>query len=216
MNNMNPMGMNQMPMFPMGMNPFGMNNTGINMDATAQNVRDIIQPYENKIRELEEIIKNKDFEIALLKQQLKNANNNNQINMNQMNMMNFNPMNMMGNIQQKEKGFPITLTIKSEFNPNINTVNCFPLDKASVIREKCNFGGMNENGFYLTHRYHLIRENLSIIDNDIREDSPIYLSTYLYQLRFKTGYGRIFTVRLEGNCPIGVAIIIFFVKFFLN
>ena len=134
--------------------------------------------------------------------------------MNQMNVMNFNPMNMMGNIQQQEKGLPITLTIKSEFNPNINTVKCFPDDKASVIREKCNITGINENDFYLTHRYHLIRENLSIIDNDIREDSPIYLTTYLYQLRFKTGYGSIFTVRLEGNCPIGVAIIIFFVKFF--
>ena len=46
MNNMNPMGMNIQPNL--------MNE--IPMDETAQNIKSIIQPYENKIRELEEII----------------------------------------------------------------------------------------------------------------------------------------------------------------
>ena len=71
MNNigMNPMGMNFMGMNPMGMNPMGMNQIGmINQQnfmngETAQNIKNIIEPYENKIRELEEIIKQKDFEI---------------------------------------------------------------------------------------------------------------------------------------------------------
>ena len=40
------------------------------MDQTALNVKSIIEPYENKIRELEEIIKQKDFEIIVLKQKL--------------------------------------------------------------------------------------------------------------------------------------------------
>ena len=55
MNNlgMNPMGMNPMQMNNMGM--MGMNNQPNLMDQTALNVKSIIEPYENKIRELEEI-----------------------------------------------------------------------------------------------------------------------------------------------------------------
>ena len=100
MNNMNTMGMNNLGMNKMGMNiqPNLMNE--ITMDETAQNIKSIIQPYENKIRELEEIIKQKDFEITVLKQKLKNVNkSDNFMNMNQMNMMNMNmnqnPMNLM-------------------------------------------------------------------------------------------------------------------------
>ena len=59
MNNMNQNGMNNF-----GMNPI-MN--GITMDQTALNIKSIVEPYENKIRELEEIIKQKDFEITVLK-----------------------------------------------------------------------------------------------------------------------------------------------------
>ena len=52
------------------MNNFGMKNQLNLMDNTALNIKNIIQPYENKIRELEEIIKQKDFEIIVLKQKL--------------------------------------------------------------------------------------------------------------------------------------------------
>ena len=89
MNNMNQFGFNPMVMNQMMMNNFGINNepnilNGMNMDSTAQNLKNIIQPYENKIKELEEIIRQKDFEIAVLKQKLNNiAPNFDIINMNQ-------------------------------------------------------------------------------------------------------------------------------------
>ena len=52
MNNniMNPMGINPLPMNNMGMM---MNNQPNLMDQTAMNIKQIIQPYENKIRELD-------------------------------------------------------------------------------------------------------------------------------------------------------------------
>ena len=83
-----------------GMNPMGMNNMMVNnnqqvlMDQTALNIKSIIEPYENKIRELEEIIKQKDFEITVLKQKLNNNfnKNNNLMNVNPMMNMNINPM----------------------------------------------------------------------------------------------------------------------------
>ena len=66
MNNlgMNPMGMNPMQMNNMGM--MGMNNQQNLMDQTALNVKSIIEPYENKIRELEEILKIKIIIIAII------------------------------------------------------------------------------------------------------------------------------------------------------
>ena len=85
----------------LNMNPMGMNNqlmTNFAMDETAMKIKAIISPYEQKIRELEEKIKQKDFEIILLKEKLNNYKNN-QFNMNNpMNMNNImpgmNPMNM--------------------------------------------------------------------------------------------------------------------------
>ena len=120
---------NNLGMNPMGINPIIMNNFGINnqlnlMDNTALNIKNIIQPYENKIRELEEIIKQKDFEIIVLKQKLNNIPNNNLMNMNMnlMNpMMNIMNQNMNMNIQPMMNQFKnrffgdkkITLNIQS-------------------------------------------------------------------------------------------------------
>ena len=53
------------------------------MDENALKVKNIIQPYENKIKELEEIIRQKDFQIAVLKDKL----NSNGMNLNIMNLI---------------------------------------------------------------------------------------------------------------------------------
>ena len=124
--------MNQMGM---GINPIGMNSIGMNLDQTAQNIKEIIQPYENKIRELEEIIKQKDFEITVLKQKLKNFNAN-QININQMNML----MSVM-NLQEKGKEISVGLKIQDN---KIIYAKCFEKEKASILREKLNLNDSNE------------------------------------------------------------------------
>ena len=80
----------------MNMNPMGMNNqlmTNFVMDETAMKIKSIIDPYEKKISELEKIIKQKDFEILVLKEKI-NKYKKNQMNMNNQNNMN-NNLNMM-------------------------------------------------------------------------------------------------------------------------
>ena len=82
MNNMNNFGMNPLIANPiqinhalgnnMGMDNMGMNNQPNLIDENALKVKNIIQPYENKIIILEEIISQKDFEIAVLKYKLNN------------------------------------------------------------------------------------------------------------------------------------------------
>ena len=77
---MNQMQMNQIPINQMQMNQMPMNQMPMhqinNIDNTTLNVKSIVQPYENKIKDLEEIIRQKDFEIAVLKQKLNKLNNN--------------------------------------------------------------------------------------------------------------------------------------------
>ena len=104
------MNMNMNPMMG-NINPMGMNNqlmTNFAMDDTAIKIKAIIEPYEKKITELEQIIKQKDFQIVVLNQKLNEykksqINMNNNMNMNMMDpmMMNnnmINPMMMNNNI----------------------------------------------------------------------------------------------------------------------
>ena len=46
------------------------------MEDDEMNIKNIIEPYEKRIKELEETIRKKDFEIAVLKQKIFNINNN--------------------------------------------------------------------------------------------------------------------------------------------
>ena len=91
----------------MGINPMGMNNqlmTNMSMDNTALKLKAIIDPYEKKITELEQKLKDKDFQILLLNEKLEQYKNkemltNSQINMNNnINMINQNPMMMNNNV----------------------------------------------------------------------------------------------------------------------
>ena len=210
MNNMNQMGFNNIGMNPMGMNfmqinnngmyPIRMNNqpnlmNGMEMDGTAQNIKNIIQPYENKIRELEEIIKQKDFEIIVLKQKLQNFNSTiNYINMNPM-MMNMSMNQNIGN-----RGKEISLNIKK--NKNIFNIKCFEYDKASILKEKFNLN----NNEKLTYYFKLIDDDLTIKENGIIDGSIINVtSNLMINVSFKDKQRT--NLILEGDCPVGYALI---------
>ena len=197
-NNMNNFGMN-----PMGMNPLimnNMNNIGINiqpnlMDNIALNIKSIIQPYENKIRELEEIIKQKDFEIIVLKQKLNNIQNNN------MNMMNMNMMNM-NMMEQPEMAFnnnsdnEILINIKS----NIKNIRCLKNDKVSKIKKS----------LILTYNYKPLSDEDTLEKNGILNGSILEITDRVYNITFKIGAsGTKKTIFLGGNCPINYAIKLF-------
>ena len=106
--------------------------TNFTMDETAMKIKAIIEPYEKKITELENIIKQKDFEILVLNEKLNNLKNNqmnqfnnqiifnNQINMNNnINMMNANWMDQYNNMQNSNN---MNLNLNS-INNNQNNIN---------------------------------------------------------------------------------------------
>ena len=139
----------------MNMNQAGMSSTlmtNFAMDDTAMKIKAIIDPYEKKIIDLEKIIRQKDFEILVLKEKLNNyknsqMNNNNQIGMgmndNQMGMgmnnnsqigMNNNPMDMgmnMGNQMGINMGNDMNM-----MNQNMMNIQIPPMMNPMMMNNK--------------------------------------------------------------------------------
>ena len=215
-NNNNIIGMNNM-----GMNQMDINNqpnlmNGMSMDTTAQNIKNIIQPYENKIKQLEEIIRQKDFEITVLKQKLNNnkpntMNINNPLDFmnmnNQMNIMNMNiPLNimMMPNIiQNNEK----TIFLELKCDNNTYNINCYQKDKVSILREKINFD-KGKRGF--TFNYKVLDEDLSFKENGIYDYAKIEIKPVLNL--FFDFHGKIYSIVLSKDCPLSIAISYFLLR----
>jgi len=198
---MNQMQMNQIPINQILMNQMPMNQMPMhqinNIDNTTLNVKSIVQPYENKIKDLEEIIRQKDFEIAVLKQKL-NKLNNNFMNMNINPVINQNLLNGMDD--NPSVGF----TIKSEQNEF--RVYCFLRDELSSLRQKYNINGI------FTYNYKPLNEKLSFKENRVRANSIIHIKSHLQNVIFNTfeySYNLIFAE----DCPIGVAIISYIIKY---
>ena len=208
------------------MNNIGINPIGINiqtnlmnysaMNTTTQNVKNIIEPYEKRIKELEEIIRQKDFEIAVLKQKLNNKkvndmNINNQMNManmnNPINMMNVNnqmnnPMNMfcpnIDEIIQKGK----KLFLKVKFENNEYDIDCFQRDKASILGDKVQ---INKLFFDFVFNFKMINMGQTFEENGIYTNTGIIEIKPIIQLIFNFNgikYGLI----LSQDCPLDIAI----------
>ena len=215
-NNNNIIGMNNM-----GMNQMGINNqpnlmNGMSMDTTAQNIKNIIQPYENKIKQLEEIIRQKDFEITVLKQKLNNnkpntMNINNPLDFmnmnNQMNIMNMNiPLNMMmmpNVIQNNEK----TIYLELKCDNNTYNIDCYQKDKVSILREKINF---DKGKRCFTFNYKVLDENLSFKENGIYDYAKIEIKPVL-NLLFNF-HGEIYSIVLSKDCTLSIAISYFLLR----
>ena len=207
MNNINNLGMNQIGMNQMGVNPMLINNMMINnnqpnlMDQTALNIKSIILPYENKIRELEEIIKQKDFEITVLKQKLNNSIKSNNNSNNNNNLLNINPMmNAIMDpwinhypIEQKEE---ITLKIKNK----ITDVKCYKDEKLSTFKFQ---------NLKLTFNYRPLSEEKTLEENGIIDGSTINITDKIYRLIFRPTRGEKSFIALDGDCPLDQAIIFY-------
>jgi len=223
--NMNQMGINQMNMNQMGINQMNMNQMGMNnqfnqineMDMntnTTLNIKNIVQPYEKKIKELEEIIRQKDFEITVLKHKLNNNNSkNNFMNMNMdINPMminnNINPMMMMENNNQQfeNKGKKIEITIKSDDNEF--KFKCLDEDKIFRLIEKYNIKGGG-----LTYNYKVINTRFTFRENGIVSDSIIYVKKNCRNIKFRKYNGSIQNIAVSDDCPLVIAIINYLITF---
>ena len=211
---MNPIGMNDMGMNAIGMNPMIMNNFGIMgmnnplnlMNENAMRIKNIIQPYEAKIKELEEIIRQKDFEIALLKDKLNNFNPfKNNINMNQNNIM------MMQNINSESNKQGIKLIIScanfmNEIKPK--KFECFENDITYKLIDNM-IPNYQWNLMKLTCEEKKIHPFLTIKENGLKNGSVVKIN-FSINIIFKDCYGSAKCISIDENYPIKKAI-----KFYL-
>ena len=214
------MPMNQIGMNQMQMNPIGINNqlnqfNQLDMDNTTMNIRNIVQPYEKKIKELEEIIRQKDFEITVLNQKLNNLNSN--INsINNINLMNMNINPMMPNINipipqipqmplQQIENKDNELNLKIISGNDEFMIKCLKSDKIKIIREKCHI----KEGL-LIYNYIVLYEELTFKDYEEYGimKSPIIIaeSVSVQNIVFKVASGLILGMPLNNDCPINIAL----------
>ena len=182
----------------MNINPMGMNNQlmpNLAMDDSAMRIKIIIEPYEKKITELESIIKQKDFEIVLLKDKL-NAFTNNQMMMNFQNNMNImNPM-MMNNDGNLINDFNFNM-VNNNNNMNLNLLNnngillkdwiinfnyknknypeeCNSRETIKTVSERfCNKIGIKYNGHKFIFNGNYLLKKLTLVECGLVNDSTI-------------------------------------------
>jgi len=154
-----------------------MNDFGMNM--SAPNIKILIRTYENRIRELKEIIKQKDSEIFSLQQKLNKKNEKN--------------YNFFGNID-----WQLDL-VNDNISININgKIKCPKDAKTYLIKDKL----INS---YFTFNHKSISFNNTLEDNGIKNGSMINISDFLYNIDFiDRGTHEVITV--DGDCSIKQAI----------
>lgn len=195
MNNFNNLGIN-----PMGINPVFGNNIGMNNQLNLMDDNSLrIQIYENRIKELEQIIIKKDYEIAFLKAQLNNngisiQSNNNAFFMNNM-MINLNKDLFVG---ERE------IHVNYE---NIKIYNCLENDMTYKLFDQIE-PNKNWNLLKYTLNGKKIHPFISISENGI-EDGSLVKCNRAINLKFmdKDDSTKIkFVIFLDENYPIKKAI----------
>ena len=225
MNNMNNIGANNIGINNFGMiNNMGMNNNGINnmginqmnmhnqsnlMDENALRIKNLIQPYENKIKELEEIIRQKDFEIAVLKDKI----NNNNFNIQNPNLMNMNPMNMMMQVPNKEieKGKEIVVYRMNSFKEMLpGKYICYENEMTFKLLDRM-IGNYPWNLLKFLCNEKTLHPFLTIKENGIKDGSIINYCRAL-NILFKNNIGSSIIIALDDNYPIKKAIKFYLLK----
>ena len=211
---MNNMAMNQIGMNPMYMNNNGMNQMPINniiginnnqqniIDENSIRIKNIIQPYETRIKELEDLLRQKDFEIACLKDKLNINNGQSQINQLCNNNIMVNNMMLRDNNKIADFGKEIYVFCRN------NKYNCFENEKAYKLLEKFNFHNWNLVKFKIGDRK--LNPFITIKQNKVK-DGDIFHVFPCKNITFRGNYGDIH-ISIDENYPFKTAVEYFLVK----
>ena len=167
------------------------------MDEEMMNVKNIISPYEKRIKELEEIISKKDFEIAVLKQKLYNITKN---------------QNMNSNIRNNEQNEKINIKFIDSKNKE-TTLKCNPTEKTRKVFEKYLYDSLyiiRELNF--TFNNALLKPYLKLYENGIIDGSVIQVKPKkLMSLIFERN-GYCLGMNFYENTSVGMAFIYYLIE----
>ena len=214
--NFNSNGMNFINANPNGMNNENfqlnlMNNYNYMMiDENTMRVRIIVEPYEKKIKELEEIIRQKDFEISVLKDKLFNFNQM-QGNNNMPNYFNNNMNNQMINFVEQNNMEKKEINIKFIDENNKETIIKFR--KCALTRkllEKYLYNTLSDwKNYKFIFNDNLLIPGFTLDKNHLTDNSIIYVKNKDLFCLFFDYEGNIVSLILDENTPVCMAIIYF-------
>ena len=143
------------------------------MDENTMRIKEIIKPYEDKIKELEETIRKNTFQMVLLKQKLKQKGN---VNKNQMNLMGMNMVNSDNDIIQ----------ISFQYDLNVfQNVKCLNDELfESVVNRYCRKYNKNRNGLEFYFFGNIINTSLTLSELGIYNNSLINVQSTMNQMNF--------------------------------
>ena len=169
------------------------------MDQTAKNVRSIIEPYEKRIKVLEETLRAKDFEIAVLKQKLINLNNGQKIN-----------QEIPNNNNEIKK---INVKFIDDKN-NEKTLKCKPTEKTKKVFENYLNNSLFEiRNINFIYGNYLMNPILTLEQNGIVNNSIILAEPKkLMSLVFEDGLSFCIGFNYEENTPVGLAFIYYLIE----
>jgi len=135
------------------------------------------------------------------------------MNQNPMNLMNINPnpMNIMVNNDNNnnnplnDKGKEINIKVEKE--GEIMDIKCFEGDLASILKTK----KIGRDAF--TYKYKSLKNNLSLKDNGISNDTIIHFKKSMMNIVFKDNEGLTLSVVLTYDCPLGIALCYYIMEF---
>ena len=167
-------------------------------------VKNLVEPYEKRIKELEEKIRTKDFEIAVLKQKLFNILNKNQKE--HKTFSNDNRENMI-NIKFKD------------FNNKETIIKCEEFCKTKTAFERYKylneFIGLEIRDVNLTCENNLLKSYLSLKENGLVDNSIIHVGQKnLMNLIFdrKGIKSSLIALTFDENISVGLAFIYYFLE----
>ena len=136
------------------------------------------------------------------------------MNMNPMMNNLMNPMNyiqnniMMENSNQSlvDRGKEIRVNLEIENEGHI--VKCFEGDKTSILKEKYNI-----NKEWLSYDYRILNTEKTIKENEILDYSVVKVVPDSINIIFEEYTGQKNVLILDGNCPVWIAIIIYYLSY---
>ena len=168
------------------------------MEEEEMNIKNIIEPYEKRIKELEETIRKKDFEIAVLKQKIFNINKSQK--------------NKTENINNNYNSEKINVIFINHENQQ-KTISCSQYEKTKKLFER-----------YLNDSLYEIRELIFSCDNNIMRPFKILKENGIYNnsiiqvqpkklmsLVFERN-GDILGLNFDENISVGMAFIYYLIE----
>ena len=142
------------------------------LDENAERIKDIIKPYDNRIKELEGTIRELNFQIAVLKDKLKQIKNQPQLIGNNANNMN---NSMVNNVDND------IIKLNFEYGNDVQKIKCLKDELVmSIINKYCKKNNLNQNSLIFYFQNKIIPNYMTASEIGLENNFSISVQNKIY------------------------------------